>query len=149
MVCAARLDSRFDADFQGRRDARGHAPGLPFDGSGRARGGYSELGRGGGALAQPYNSGQTPYTNWITTLQQSGYTVTQGAENNFPGCQYFIASFDSCFGKNTATPYVLTQPPVTYPNNLPTYAYLAGSGFTGSAPGNPPNERLTDDLWEI
>jgi hypothetical protein len=23
---------------------------------------------GGGALAQPYNSGQTPYTNWITTL---------------------------------------------------------------------------------
>jgi hypothetical protein len=103
----------------------------------------------GAARAQPYNSGQTPFTNWISTLQNSGYTVTSGTVAPFSGCSYFIASFGTCFGNNTATPYLLTQPPVTYPNNLPSYAYATGSGFTGSAPSNPANEQITDDMWQI
>jgi hypothetical protein len=100
----------------------------------------------GRALAQQPNSGQMPFVNWITTLSDSGYTVTNGSETDFPGCTVFQSVFGSCFGNNTATPYVLTQPPVTTPNNLPAYATLASCGFTGS---NPVNQQPTDDLWQI
>jgi hypothetical protein len=51
------------------------------------------LGRGGSALAQQPNSGQMPFVNWITTLSDSGYTVTDGSETDFPGCTDFQGAY--------------------------------------------------------
>ncbi len=68
---------------------------------------------GGGAWAQ---SATTPLSNWITGLPTSQYTVTQGTVSNFT-CPIdgspnpYISDLGSCFGNNSATPYVVIAPP--------------------------------------
>ena len=86
--------------------------------------------------------------NWINTLAGNGYTVLQGtATSTFPGCSVFITAFGSCFGNNTATPYILTQPPDT--PGLPSYATGSGSLLAGTQPNNPSGSQATNDLFQV
>ena len=97
-------------------------------------------------MAQSPNPGQTPFVNWLTTtLPANGYTVTQGTYTTFPGCSVFITAFGSCFGNNTATPYLITQPPVASPDNLPSYATASDCLLTGTNPSG----QTTSDLWQV
>ena len=93
----------------------------------------------GGALAQNFNPGQTPFVNWLTNGLPN-YTVTPGAASNFPGCTPFLAAFGTCFGNNTATPYILIQPPPDTPNNLPIYAQASAFKAHGTA---------DSDFWQV
>jgi hypothetical protein len=99
-------------------------------------------------MAQPYNTGQTPFVTWINALAGDGYSVLEGtATGLFPGCPVFITAFGSCFGNNTATPYILTQPPDT--PGLPSYAIMTGSGLLGTQPNNPSGSQATNDLFQV
>ncbi len=97
-------------------------------------------------MAQSPNPGQTPFVDWLTTtLPANGYTVSQGTYTTFPGCNVFITAFKSCFGNNTATPYLITQPPIATPNNLPAYATDPDCLLTGTNPSG----QTTSDLWQV
>ncbi len=64
------------------------------------------------------------YQNWIENLAFQNYTVVQG--NAFlmqnTDCPTFVAIFDSCFGQNPASPYIIPQPPIEDSYVDPYYA---------------------------
>ena len=80
-------------------------------------------------LFSGFHSGQASHTlryyhNWINTLSSQDYTVVQG--NVFlmvnTDCPTFVAIFDSCFGQNPASPYIIPQPPIEHSYVDPYYA---------------------------
>lgn len=64
------------------------------------------------------------YTNAVTGLRASGYQVAQGNAFLFTNaeCPTFVAIFGSCFGNNSAAPYVVPQPPTEGSYVNPDYA---------------------------
>ena len=99
---------------------------------------------GGMALAQQPNSGQVPFTNWMTTLQSNGYTVTQGTEANFQGCNDFIPGGPVItsdlwqVAPDQAIVTIITLPPQGAYFGFQTYMLERSAAFyTGSA-GTPP-----------
>ena len=107
------------------------------------------IGTATGARAQPYNPGQNVFVSWITTtLAGNGYTVLQGtATTSFPNCDPFISAFGSCFGNNSATPYLFPQPPNT--SGVPGYATALNSGLSGTQPNNPAGSQATNDIFQL
>jgi hypothetical protein len=64
------------------------------------------------------------YQHWIKNLSSQHYTVVQG--NVFlmvnTECPTFVAIFESCFGQNPASPYIIPQPPIEQSYVDPYYA---------------------------
>lgn len=59
------------------------------------------------------SSGLNQYQNWIESLPNDKYSIAQGnaflMQNN--DCPQFVAVFNSCFGQNPASPYIIPQLP--------------------------------------
>lgn len=70
------------------------------------------------------NTSITTYQNWVVSLTASEYNVVQG--NVFlmqnTDCPMFVAIFNSCFGQNPASPYIIPQPPIESSYVDPYYA---------------------------
>lgn len=64
------------------------------------------------------------YAQAVTSLRSSGYMVTQGNAFLFTNadCPTFVEIFGSCFGNNSAAPYVIPQPPTEGSYVDPDYA---------------------------
>ena len=75
------------------------------------------------------------WESWVKNLHYGGYTVDQGTvvEVDNAACQQFITVFGSCFGNNSAAPYIIPVPPVDFTIVDPYYASsFAMYGETGS-----------------
>ena len=64
------------------------------------------------------------YTQAVTDLRSAGYRVTQGNAFLFTNsaCATFVGIFGSCFGNNSAAPYIIPQPPIEGSYVDPVYA---------------------------
>lgn len=64
------------------------------------------------------------YTQAVTDLRSAGYRVTQGNAFLFTNsdCPTFVGIFGSCFGNNSAAPYIIPQPPIEGSYVDPVYA---------------------------
>jgi hypothetical protein len=66
----------------------------------------------------------TTVASWINNLSANGYKPVQG--NAFlltnSACPLFVSIFNSCFGQNTAAPYIVPQPPIEQSYVDPYYA---------------------------
>jgi hypothetical protein len=51
--------------------------------------------------------------------------MSQGEATVFGSCAAYVTALGSCFGNNTASPYIFTQPPFTTGDYLPNYALAA------------------------
>ena len=80
-------------------------------------------------LFSGFHAGQASHTlrsyhDWINTLSSQDYTVVQG--NVFlmvnTDCPTFVEIFESCFGQNPASPYIIPQPPIEHSYVDPYYA---------------------------
>lgn len=70
-------------------------------------------------LIQGCNSSSVPqdlsyYQLWVESLSSSQYTVAQGNAYLMQNtdCPEYVEVFDSCFGQNPASPYIIPQPPI-------------------------------------
>ena len=81
-------------------------------------------GCGGDASSTQANSTLQNYTDAVTGLREDGYHVAQGNAFLFTNadCPSFVAVFGSCFGNNSAAPYVVPQPPTEGSYVDPNYA---------------------------
>ena len=92
------------------------------------------LGGLGGAQANTLKDWQ----GWVDSLTGSGYTVAQGGVFTIDNaaCAEIVAVFGSCFGNNSAAPYIVPQPPIGDTYVDPDYATpFTVAGATG-APSN-------------
>lgn len=96
------------------------------------------------------NEGTAPetlltYTTAVAQLRESGYSVAQGNAYLFTkeSCPLFVGIFGSCFGNNSAAPYVFPQPPTQGAHVDPVYA----APFNTPGPDGNTNiiYRLSDD----
>jgi len=64
------------------------------------------------------------YQSWIEALRQQQYTVTQGNAYLMTNteCPTYVDIFNSCFGQNPASPYIIPQPPIEDSYVDPYYA---------------------------
>jgi hypothetical protein len=87
-------------------------------------GGLALAGCGGSGSSDNATSTMQTYTNAVTELRASGYRVAQGNAFLFTNsdCPTFVAIFNSCFGNNSAAPYVVPQPPTEGSYVDPDYA---------------------------
>lgn len=83
------------------------------------------------------------YVNAINTLRISGYRVLQGNAFLFTNndCPTFVSIFGSCFGNNSAAPYVVPQIPIEGSYVNPDYAAPL------NAPG--PNGQTTNIVYRL
>lgn len=87
----------------------------------------------GGATSGNNSSSMVYYQNWLEHLP--GYNVVQGNAYLMQNvdCPKFVAVFNSCFGQNPASPYIIPQPPVESSYVDPDYAVqFESSGPTGA-----------------
>ena len=77
------------------------------------------------------------YQRWITQLTSSNYSVAEGNVYLMQNteCPTFVSVFNSCFGQNPASPYIIPQPPIEQSYVDPYYA----TGFTTQGPDGPTN----------
>jgi cytochrome c biogenesis protein CcdA len=70
----------------------------------------SGCGSGSGSSSQTLSD----YQRWIENLPAGKYAVAQGnvylMQNT--DCPTYVAIFDSCFGQNPASPYIIPQPAI-------------------------------------
>ncbi len=78
----------------------------------------------------------TPIYSWINSLTSKGYTAIRGSVFLMVNseCPQFVSVFNSCFGQNPASPYVVPQPPVGNAYVDPYYA----TAFTEVGPNGVP-----------
>ena len=78
-----------------------------------------------------------PVASWVNNLSSQGYHIVQG--NVFllgnDQCPAFVEVFNSCFGQNPASPYIVPQPPIENSYVDPYYAPT----FTTPGPQGPTN----------
>jgi hypothetical protein len=82
------------------------------------------------------NPGRVPmgqYTSWLKSLGPQ-YNVVQGSVFLMTNdeCPEFVAIFNSCFGQNPASPYIIPQPPIDASYVDPYYA----TGLNTKGPHN-------------
>lgn len=97
----------------------------------------------GGSSSSSTTSTLQSYMNAITGLRTSGYQVAQGNAFLFTNndCPTFVAIFGSCFGNNSAAPYVVPQVPIEGSYVNPDYAAPL------NAPG--PNGQTTNIVYRL
>lgn len=85
------------------------------------------------------------YTTAVAQLRESGYSVAQGNAYLFTkeSCPLFVGIFGSCFGNNSAAPYIFPQPPTKGTHVDPVYA--APFNTPGSDGNTNIIYRLSDD----
>ena len=98
----------------------------------------------GGAWAQlqANNTAEQPFVTWLEGLG-SQYQVSQGTAVSFscsstnlnPATNPFIKYLGSCFGNNSATPYIITAPPPP-PSGTYGIPYYVPLGFSQTPLGN-------------
>lgn len=100
----------------------------------------SGCGSGSGASSQTISD----YQRWIETLPARQYAVAQGNAYLMQNtdCPTYVAIFDSCFGQNPASPYIIPQPAIGQSYVDPYYA----APLTTPGPDGPTNiiYRLSD-----
>ena len=93
----------------------------------------------GFASAARAQTAPQPFQNWITALQQQGYTVTQGSSLEFTPqycIQHFLLTFNSCLGASQSDPYVMLEPPNGGGYQDPYYANAGASTTPQGVPVN-------------
>lgn len=70
------------------------------------------------------NQNINTYQQWIEALSSEQYTVTQGNAYLMQNtdCPTYVDVFNSCFGQNPASPYIIPQPPINDTYVDPYYA---------------------------
>lgn len=99
----------------------------------------------GSSTSSASSNTMSSYSNWVNSLNTTGYSVTQGSIFLFSNsdCPLFVGIFGSCFGNNPAAPYIIPQLPIESAFVDPYYAQQ----LIESTPNGTPTDiifRLSD-----